>query len=278
MVGEGSALVTGSSRGIGRAVALELARRGFDVVATMRNPDDGADLPAAAAAEGGRLRVDRLDVTEVGQYQVPDDLRVLVNNAGIRSENLPVEHTPMEQWRAVFETNVFGAIALTQRAIPVLRQHGGVVCDITTAALLTPLPFFGAYRASKGAMSIMLETMRVELAPFGIRVIEVLPGPIDTEMHATSVMYRVPEAAAHAPYREVAERCFPGTKFVDEELLTSPADAAIAIADAIVDDSGPMRSGCDPMSVASLAAWRRRDEEAAMQAAMIQFGREVPGP
>jgi NAD(P)-dependent dehydrogenase (short-subunit alcohol dehydrogenase family) len=79
----GSALVTGASRGIGRAVAIELADRGFDTVATMRRPEDGSDLPGAT---DGKLTVAGLDVTDPAGFGFPDDLRVLVNNAGADSE------------------------------------------------------------------------------------------------------------------------------------------------------------------------------------------------
>jgi NAD(P)-dependent dehydrogenase (short-subunit alcohol dehydrogenase family) len=274
----GSALVTGASRGIGRAVALELARRGLAVVATMRDPKDGAALPDEARAEGGQVRVAALDLDRPGEMDVPDDLTVLVNNAGTRGANLPVENTPMEEWRAVFETNVFGTIDVTRQAIPALRHNGGVICNVTTSSLLTPLPFFGSYRASKAAISALSETMRVELAPIGIRVVEILPGPVDTRMHATSVMYRLPEAVEHEPYRAVAERCFPGTKFITEELLVTPAAAACAIVDAIFDADGPLRYGCDPTSVDSLAAWRGRGDEEAMMAAMSYFARRPPEP
>jgi NAD(P)-dependent dehydrogenase (short-subunit alcohol dehydrogenase family) len=116
------------------------------------------------------------------------------------------------------------------------------------------------------------ETLRVEVAPFGIRVVEILPGPIDTRLFASSVMYRLPEAVDHEPYREVSERCFPGNKFVSEGLVTTPAAAAVAIVDAIMDDDGPMRYGCDPMSIDALAGWRSSGDEEAMTAAVSHFG------
>ena len=119
----GSAVVTGASRGIGRAVALELARRGFDTLATMRDPDAGA---AMAAEADGRLRVRRLDVTDPSTFDLPDDLRVLVNNAGIDTDYLPVEHANIDDWRRMFETNVFGVVALTAAAIPILRGESAV--------------------------------------------------------------------------------------------------------------------------------------------------------
>lgn len=264
-------MVTGASRGIGRAVAVELARRGFSVVATMRDPADGADLDSEAEGAPGDLRVERLDICDPGSFRFPDDLRVLVNNAGTRQPNLPVEEAPPSDWRTVFETNVFGTVEMIRRAVPVLRAAGGgVVCNVTSSSILSPLPFFGTYRASKAAISALCETLRVELAPFGIRVVEILPGPIDTDMFRTSVMFKVPEAVRFEPYRQVAEDHFPAAKFLSEDLITQPAVAAVAIVDAICDD-GVMRHGCDVMSERSLEQWRSRGDEPAMQQAVAHF-------
>jgi NAD(P)-dependent dehydrogenase (short-subunit alcohol dehydrogenase family) len=182
----GSAVVTGASRGIGRAIARELAARGFDVVATMRDPDAGvglADEVAAAGPSAGSLCVERLDVTDPDGFAMPSALRVLVNNAGVEAPHPSFERTPMETWRAMFETNVFGLIDVTRRAIPALRANGGgVLCNITSSSLFAPVPFYAPYRASKAAVSVLGESLRTELGPFGIRVLEIMPGPIDTEM------------------------------------------------------------------------------------------------
>jgi NAD(P)-dependent dehydrogenase (short-subunit alcohol dehydrogenase family) len=197
---EGVALVTGASRGIGRAVALELARRGFEVVASMRDPRAGIDLAQEAEQAGNRLRIEQLDVEEPDSIRIPKGLRVLVNNAGIEGPYLPVEEAPLALWRRIFETNVFGLVEVTRRAIPTLRASGGgVVCNLTSASLLFPMPFYAAYRASKAAVQALGESLRAELAPFGIRVVEILPGPIDTDMLSGSD--RPPEALSHAPYR-----------------------------------------------------------------------------
>src|SRR2546423_5142509 len=103
----GIAAVTGASRGIGRAIALELTRRGFDVVATMRDPAAGAGMPDEAAEAGGRLRVQALDVTRPDTVRLPDGLRVLVHNAGGEREHPPGEETPPPLWREMFATDEF---------------------------------------------------------------------------------------------------------------------------------------------------------------------------
>jgi len=272
MKAEGIALVTGAARGIGRAVALELAVRGFEVRASMRRVEAGAGLLAEARERGLALRVERLDVTRAADFEPPDGLRVLVNNAGVRLQYLPVETASEQEWRDTFETNVFGLIEVTRRAIPKLRAAGGgVICNVTSASILGPLPFFGTYRASKIAVSGLCETLRTELAPFGIRVVEILPGPIDTELARDSCMYRLPEAADVPQYREMALRSFPTLAKAPAMQLTPAADAARAIADAIQDDAGPMRYGCDPVSVAMLEAWRGAPDEQAMRAALARF-------
>jgi NAD(P)-dependent dehydrogenase (short-subunit alcohol dehydrogenase family) len=262
----GPALVTGASRGLGRAVALELAARGFDVLATMRAETAGADLPGLAAARGGRLGLATLDLDDPARFEPPAGLRVLVANAGVRGPYLPVEDDPVERWRSVFETNVFGTYEVVRRCIPAMRDAGGgVICLVTTSSLLVPMPFFGAYRASKAAVSALGETLRAELAPHGIRILEILPGPIDTDLMADSVLRRAPEAIAFEPYRELAERAYPhdenGRSAAADYPIATPAQAAVAIADAIADDDAPLRVGCDPWSVGALAAWRGHDDE-----------------
>ncbi|MBV8950250.1 MAG: SDR family oxidoreductase, partial [Actinobacteria bacterium] len=239
---EGTALVTGASRGIGRATALELAARGFEVVATMRDPGAGATLADEAAGDGGRIRVERLDVTDVAKFEMPDRLRVLVNNAGVERPHLPFESTPIEHWREMFDTNVFGLVEVTKRAIPRLRERGGVICNVTSSSILAPVPFYATYRSSKAAVSAISETLRSELAPFGIRLVEIMPGPIDTDMLANSEHEM--QAVDDEPYRPMAEQMIAGRGVVRD--MTTPApDAARAIVNAILDDDGPLRYGCD---------------------------------
>ena len=262
MDAEGIAVVTGAGRGIGRGVALELARRGFDTVATMRNPGAGAGLADEAASSPGSLRVERLDVTDPSTIRLPAGLRVLVNNAGVEAEHPAFEDTGLDVWRRMYETNVFGLIEVTRRAVPLLRARGGVVCNVTSSSILAPVPFYGPYRSSKAAVSAIGESLRAELAPFGIRVLEIMPGPIATDMFEGSG--RAPEAIERPEYRPMAERYHAGRQGI-EGMVTSVADAAVAIVDAILDDDAPLRVGCDPLAVGLLDAWRGQSDEALMQ-------------
>ncbi|HEX9766404.1 MAG TPA: SDR family NAD(P)-dependent oxidoreductase [Nitriliruptorales bacterium] len=243
------ALVTGASRGIGRAVAIALAEAGHDVVATMRKPEDGTDL-----ADHG-ITVERLDVTEPDAIAIPDGLGILVNNAGVEGPMLPVEHHPISDWRWMFETNVFGLLEVTRRAIPAMRANGaGVVVNVTTGALPVAMPFYAVYRASKAAVGAMSESLRAEMAPFGIRVLEVVPGPIDTDMLASSG--RVPEAVDHGGYEELAKRAHAGRHAVDP--MTTPVDEAAArIVAAIEDPDVNGRVACDSLGQLILTQWAR---------------------
>ena len=271
----GIAAVTGASRGIGRAVALELARRGFDVVATMRDPRAGGELPEEAQSLGGRLRVEALDVTRPDTIRLPDGLRVLVNNAGVEREHLPVEETPLELWREMFETNVFGLVEVTRRAIPLVREAGGgVICNMGSSSILAPVPFYAAYRASKAAVSALSETLRAELAPQGIRVVEIMPGPVDSDMlrHAQETMVE----PAGALYRPLADR-MNANKSMVAEMIQPAAEAARLIVEAILDDDGPMRSGCDPMGRGLIDAWRQTTDEEMMRGMLEQLVPDAAG-
>jgi NAD(P)-dependent dehydrogenase (short-subunit alcohol dehydrogenase family) len=258
----GPALVTGASRGIGRGVALELAARGFDVIATMRDVSMGASLLDDATrlpAGEGTIAIEQLDVTASGALTPPAELAVLVNNAGVELENLPVEETPLGSWRAMFETNVFGAVDVTRRSIPSLRAHGtAVICNITSSSLLVPMPFFAAYRASKAALAAFSESLQAEVAPFGIRVLEVLPGPVASDMLAASP--DTPEAERFDLYRAAAERVGEARRaFIDS---ATPVDVAAGlIVDAILDDRAPLRVACDPIGASLLETWNRTDHE-----------------
>jgi NAD(P)-dependent dehydrogenase (short-subunit alcohol dehydrogenase family) len=241
-------VVTGASRGIGRAVAIELAARGFDTIATMRDPSDGADLG---------MRVERLDVTDPASINLPAGLRVLVNNAGTESDNLPVETMPADAWQHLFATNVFGLVEVTKRAVPFMRDAGGgVICNITSSSTLAPVPFMAAYRATKAAVTAIGESLAAEVAQFGIRVVEIMPGPIETDMLATSE--RPSPAINDAHYRALAEKGWAGRQTIRDSYTPAP-EAARRIVDAILDDDGPLRYGCDDMSEGMLAGWSATD-------------------
>ena len=235
----------------------------------MRNPADGADL-AAEVGDAGKIRVDRLDVNDPSSMHMPDGLRVLVNNAGVESDNLPLEVMPAEAWRTIFETNVFGLVQTTQHAIPLLRDAGGgVICNVTSSSILAPVPFLGAYRSSKAAVSAIGESLQAEVAKFGIRVLEILPGPIETDMLLASD--KPAAAIEHERYRAQAKHMWESRQGI-RAMYTPTDEAARRIADAILDDDAPLRVGCDDLSEGMLTAWRSSaSDEAWMQSLLPGF-------
>jgi NAD(P)-dependent dehydrogenase (short-subunit alcohol dehydrogenase family) len=258
MDARGIAVVTGASRGFGRAIAVALARAGFDVHASMRDPAAGATLPDEVGDGAGSITVMRLDVTEPETITLPEGLRVLVNNAATETDYLPVEAIPMADWRHVFETNVFGLIEVTRRAIPLMRASGGgVICNITSASLAMSVPFYSVYRASKAAVETMGESLRAEVGQFGIRVVEIMPGPVDTDMLANSD--RRPEAADCPGYETMAGAMHEGRRGVNE-FITPPDEAATAVLESILTDNGPLRWSCDRLGRILLAGWQADPE------------------
>jgi NAD(P)-dependent dehydrogenase (short-subunit alcohol dehydrogenase family) len=244
---------------------------GFDVVATMRDPTQGSDLEEelarAAAAVGasgaGTIRATTLDVDRPETIDLPPDLRVLVNNAGTERRYLPLEAAPMDEWREVFETNLFGLVEVTRRAVPILRTNGGgVICNVTSSSILVAAPFYAVYRASKAAVEALGETLRTEVAPFGIRVVEIMPGPVATDMLANSA--RLPEAAEVPGYEAMAQATYKGRLAV--EPMVAPVEAAArAVVEAILSDEPVLRWPCDELGSQLLAAWRT-DPEATLGA------------
>jgi NAD(P)-dependent dehydrogenase (short-subunit alcohol dehydrogenase family) len=182
-----SVLVTGAARGIGRATALRLADAGFDVYAATRQPADAASL----GAEGRpRLTPVTLDITSASDIAalddvLPDRLDGVVNNAGTVVGG-PLEVLPLDQLREQLEVNVLGQVAVTQAVLPRLRAAKGRVVFVSSVSGLIVTPTMGAYNASKFALEAIADVFRLELAPWGIRVVSVLPAQTDTDLWRTA--------------------------------------------------------------------------------------------
>lgn len=268
---KGKALVTGANRGLGKAIALELASRGFDVIAGVRNPDTAADLCIASRTLAGTITLECMDVAALGDYQPPADLRILVNNAGYRGPYLPIEEAGMAEWKKTFDTNFFGLIDLTRRAIPALRNHGhGLICNIGSLGAYMPLPFYSIYRTSKVAAAALSEGLRIELAPFGVRVIDIPIGGVDTDMLRSSIAHRPPDAIEYALYRPMAQ-----SQAAMSEAARNHALAPDIAARNVVDQMflpGPLRRACDPNAVAGLQHIETSTEEERLQGMLEKFG------
>jgi NAD(P)-dependent dehydrogenase (short-subunit alcohol dehydrogenase family) len=190
-------LITGSSSGIGRATAERFAARGWRVFASMRRPEAGAALRELAASKGWQLTTPALDVTRdesvaaaVGALleETGGRLDVLVNNAGYYAWG-PLEETSPDELRAQLETNVVGVLRVTRAVLPAMRaRRTGAVVTLGSVSGLVALPVVGPYHASKWALEGMIEAWRLELAPFGVRMALVEPGPFATALHENELL------------------------------------------------------------------------------------------
>lgn len=191
-----SVLVTGASTGIGDACVARLVGAGWRVFASVRK---SADAERLADAYGDRVTVLRFDVTDEAAVReecarVDDScgergLEGVVNNAGMAVAG-PLEFLPLAELRRQLEVNVVGQVGVVQALLPALRRARGRIVLIGSIAGRAAMPFTGAYGASKHALEAIADAWRVELAPWGVRVIIIEPGVITTPIWDT--------AAAHA--------------------------------------------------------------------------------
>jgi NAD(P)-dependent dehydrogenase (short-subunit alcohol dehydrogenase family) len=178
-----SVLVTGASRGIGRAAALRLASAGWDVYAGVRSEADGAGLVAGAPDRVTPITLDVTDAEQVAAlpHSLPARLDAVVNNAGVAVGGA-IEALPVDQLRHQFEVNVVGQVAVTQAVLPLLRASRGRIVFISSISGMLASPMLGAYSASKFAIEAVADALRNELRPWGIAVTLVEPGQIDTDI------------------------------------------------------------------------------------------------
>ena len=235
----GTALVTGCSTGIGFATALRLAEDGWDVAATMRQPDrDGGPLREAAAAAGLNLRLVALDVTDAisvaHAFEEAGELEVLVNNAGIMWFG-SVEETDLDRWQELFNTNIFGAVRCIRAALPLLRARGGgCIVNVSSAAGPVAMPAVGAYGASKAALESVSEVVAIEGRAHGIRVVI-----IETGATATPISGKVQPTKRDTPYWGAMRNTM--TLLAGVSPFSPPAVIAEAIAGAVRDPATPFR-------------------------------------
>lgn len=170
-------LVTGAGSGFGKGASLALAARGHQVIATTETDEQAAAL----AAEAPQLAVERIDITTGDVDKVSRwDIDVLINNAGM-GQTGPMVDVPMERVRQIFEVNVFGTLAITQRVLAQMIERGsGRVIIMSSIGGLHSFPAFGPYNMTKHALEGMGKCMRLEMEPHGVDVCLINPGP-----HAT---------------------------------------------------------------------------------------------
>jgi NAD(P)-dependent dehydrogenase (short-subunit alcohol dehydrogenase family) len=235
-------LITGSSRGLGRALAEAVLAEGHKLVATARNPAQLADL---VGHHGDRIRAIALDVTDEraagdaieAAVDAFGRLDVLVNNAGYGDVG-SIEDTSLADFRAQIETNLFGVINVTKAAIPLMReQRSGHILQISSIGGRGGAPGRGAYAAAKWGVEGFSEVLAKEVGPLGVKVTIIEPGGFRTDFAGASTTIRDgrPEYAATVGAMARFQRDFNGAQPGD------PAKAAAAIIHVASLDAPPLR-------------------------------------
>ncbi|WP_329454820.1 SDR family oxidoreductase [Streptomyces sp. NBC_01497] len=223
-----SVLITGASRGIGRAIAIELAGRGHRVIATARRPETLDDLPVDQ-----RLRLDVTDQDSVdAALREAGEVDVLVSNAGgtVRS---PLENIPLAELEALFQLNTFGPLRVTQAVLPAMRERGaGRLVFVSSIQGRLVLPVIGPYGASKWALEALAETLAIEAGHFGVKVSVIQPGAVSSGGAEQARTFRKQDD----PYGPLFDQ-LPSLRGA----FVTPEDVAAAVADTVEQPEPPLR-------------------------------------
>lgn len=229
-------LVTGCSSGFGLAIAQKFTIAGWEVIATMRTPQ-----PHLFLAHAG-LTVLPLDVTDAQSIaavvEAAGPIDALINNAGVGMLNV-LEGADMARIRELFETNVFGAMAMTKAVLPQMRaSRSGVIVNVSSSVTIKPLPALSVYSASKAALNAFTESLALEAALFGVRARLVLPGSAPATGFGKNAVARmgmdIPEAYGAFVHDYLAT-------LRSGQAITTPEDVAEAVWHAVTDPQAPMK-------------------------------------
>jgi NAD(P)-dependent dehydrogenase (short-subunit alcohol dehydrogenase family) len=244
------ALITGASSGFGLLTAVELAKSGLRVFASMRDPARGDRLRAALAQARADATVVQLDVTDpvsieraIGEVtRAAGRIDVLVNNAGYGLGGA-VEDLTMGELREQFETNFFGMVAVTKAVLPGMRErrHGRIV-NVSSVSGLVAFPGMSAYCSSKFAVEGFSESLRHELLPFDVHVCLVEPGTFRTDIFDRNRRVAARSADPASPWAEVTRRM---TALVDRQVERStadPRDVALVISELVASPRPRLRT------------------------------------
>ena len=230
-----SIVITGTSTGIGKACAIHLDKLGFKVYAGVRKQADGDNLKKEAS---DRLIPIILDVTDANSIrkaagiidkETGGELYGLINNAGI-GRGGALEVTPVDEIRKLMEVNVIGLLAITQAFIPMLRKKKGRIINIGSTSSLLAFPGASVYCASKFAVRAIMDSLRVELKPFDMKVILIAPGAIESEIWGKGKAYKEKLRKTISP--EISQLYAPLIKFgekIHAEMKKIPADEVAKI-------------------------------------------------
>ena len=235
------AVVTGASSGIGFETALALAREGYHTYATMRDIKKSDKIKELGEKDGLKINVLELDVdnddsVKVAIKKILDEkqrIDVLVNNAGWGLWGC-VEDVSVDEFKTQFETNFFSVIRLIQEVGPTMRKQGsGKIINISSVAGRIGFPASPAYISSKFALEGLSESLRLEMAPFGVDVIIIEPGVIKTNF--LNPVKLAKKSESDTAYRDITTKVVSGVKMM-AEMGTPPKEVADTIVKSINDD------------------------------------------
>ncbi len=241
--------MTGASAGIGLETCLHLARKGFHVYATMRDLARSGALESRAEQAGAPLCVLRLDVTEeesirAAVQRIVEDrgpLYGVVNNAGAIVRGF-FEDLEEEEIRGIFDTNFFGALAVTRAVLPGMREaRDGRIVMVGSAGGRFGMAGATAYCATKFALAGFSESLAQEVAPFGIRVVLIEPGMVRTELFGRNIGVSRNARSPQSPYAETFEALLTLSLERSREASLKAVDVAESVARALLCKSPPMR-------------------------------------
>ena len=263
-----TALVTGTSSGIGLATAVALARSGHVVAATMRNLERAGDLREIAAKEQLAIDIERLDVDDdvsVSEAFAAIEARhgpieILVNNAGVPGGGA-IEEAPIESFRAVMETNYFGPLRCIKAVVPGMRRRRrGTIVNVTSVAGRNALAPMASYAASKFALEALSECLAQEMRAFDVRVAIVEPGVI-----ATPIFGKSEPAVPDSPYPHGRR-----IKALFAAALAKPTPPSLVgdlIRDIVNGDSWQLRYPAGPDAAPMLKARAMKSDEQVIEEA-----------
>ncbi|HEY3562539.1 MAG TPA: oxidoreductase [Kribbella sp.] len=259
-------LITGSSRGLGRALTEAVLATGDRVVGTARRPEQLDDL---VTKYGDQLRAVALDVTDAGAARAAvrtaveefGGLDVVANNAGY-ANSASIEEMADDDFRAQIETNLFGVVNVTKAALPVLREQrrGHFLQFSSIGGRAGGTPGMGAYQTAKFAVEGFSEVLSNEVRPFGVKVTIVEPGGFRTDWGGSSMQL----ADVHPDYEATVGEMHRRRLEMDGKQPGDPARAAQAILQVVALDNPPLRLllGTDALTLADSSSRSRADEAA----------------
>ena len=273
-----TALVTGASSGIGRATALKLAEKGFAVIAAARRKERLVEM--ADQVEGiTPVQVDLSRPEDTEKFcdylsQLPAPVSVLINNAGY-SVRGAVEDVSIEAAKRLFEVNIFALVRITQACLPAMRrQRKGIIVNLSSIVGKFTFPGSGIYAASKHALEAITDAMRLELAPMGIKVVTIRPGPIATEFNDVAMQMTGDLMDRTDPdYKTIYQRAgeYTGKLFADLH-IPGPDLIANLIMEAVLSETPKLVYSAGPINDEFLGNRADLDDEGFHRFMLEKFG------